>query len=496
MAITIDGTTLRTLEEQVRENKRLIAEHYNIDRVLADFGIKVMGRLVSVAQLPDASTYEGEYGDAYLVGSAEPYDMWVWTRADVNSGHPDDYWLNIGHIAIEGPTGPQGEPGIQGPRGESTKWRTGVGSPNIVSTDRVNDLYLSNSGTVWQVASNADGSLYWKQITSIKGPQGVQGAQGLQGETGPQGPQGERGATGDVGGFINIIGVVSTVDAMASPATLGNMTKAYLVGTGVPYDLYIQVGESSATAQWLNTGPLNVSTLVSVGGYYVNIWDADTKVDTITYGSGDRVYIKNSVNQDTFINLAASPTSSTIPMRTTGGQVRVGNAVLDDAAVPYAQFKAAIDALQAQIDAISPSKNLFRCDFVQGDSLSSDATEIEVYGEGGTYESTLPFKQICPNCVVGKTYTISSILVSAQADGGDTLSSGNLYISAGSGSNWINIDAEGTQTFTLTQAIADSKVMFDLSYYSGEWGPEYSKFIIKIMLNEGDTALPWEPAIK
>lgn len=192
--------------------------------------------------------------------------------------------------------------------------------------------------------------------------------------------------------------------------------------------------------------------------------------------------------------MAVSPTASTVAYRTTGGQLRVGTATMDDSAVPLAQFNAVIAGLQAQIDAITPSKNLFRCDFVEGTDISADAEEIEVYGEGGTYETTLAFKQICPNCVIGKTYTISSISVLAQADSGDTPNS--LFISAGSGNSWFNIIAGESQTFTLTQAIADSKVMFDFSPYAGQYGPEWSKYIVKIMLNEGSTALPWEPPVK
>ena len=131
---------------------------------------------------------------------------------------------------------------------------------------------------------------------------------------------------------------------MASPSSLGNMSKAYLVGTAIPYDLWIQVGESSATAQWLNTGPLNVSTLVTVNGQYVNLWDSDSKVDKITTGSGDRLYLRNSGNQDTSINLAGSPTAGTVALRSTGGQIRVGNATMTDAAVPLSQVNSLISS--------------------------------------------------------------------------------------------------------------------------------------------------------
>ena len=80
------------------ENKRLITEHYNIDRVLADFGIRVIGKK-DVWEEPTGTNYE--YGDAYVVGETEPYVIYIYTRAD--ELHPEPYWLNIGSIAVEGP---------------------------------------------------------------------------------------------------------------------------------------------------------------------------------------------------------------------------------------------------------------------------------------------------------------------------------------------------------------------------------------------------------
>lgn len=41
--LSINGKELRNLEEQVLKNKEDIAAHYNIDRVLANFGIRIVG---------------------------------------------------------------------------------------------------------------------------------------------------------------------------------------------------------------------------------------------------------------------------------------------------------------------------------------------------------------------------------------------------------------------------------------------------------------------
>ena len=67
-----DGTVLRNLEAQVLKNKEDIAAHYNRDRVLADFGIRVLGQRDSAADLPNPATFSGDYGDAYAIGETSP----------------------------------------------------------------------------------------------------------------------------------------------------------------------------------------------------------------------------------------------------------------------------------------------------------------------------------------------------------------------------------------------------------------------------------------
>ena len=101
--LNMNGKELRNLEEQVLKNKEDIAAHYNMDRVLANFGIRVIGQVASVEELPAPETFTGEYGDAYAVGAAEPYTFYIWTRADINAGHPTDYWFDVGRLAIVGP---------------------------------------------------------------------------------------------------------------------------------------------------------------------------------------------------------------------------------------------------------------------------------------------------------------------------------------------------------------------------------------------------------
>lgn len=103
-------------------------------------GFAVLGYFATQAALEAAITLPYA-GDAYGIGSAQPYDIYIWDG--INS-----VWVNNGPLqgakGDTGPQGPQGEAGPQGPQGE----------------------------------------------TGPQGPQGETGPQGSQGETGPAGPAG------------------------------------------------------------------------------------------------------------------------------------------------------------------------------------------------------------------------------------------------------------------------------------------------------------------
>ena len=124
-------------------------------------GFAVLGYFATQAALEAAITLPYA-GDAYGIGSAQPYDIYIWDG--INS-----VWVNNGPLqgakGDTGPQGPQGDTGPQGPQGEA----------------------------------GPQGS---QGETGPQGPQGSQGEtgpQGPQGETGPQGPQGETGPAGPAG---------------------------------------------------------------------------------------------------------------------------------------------------------------------------------------------------------------------------------------------------------------------------------------------------------
>ena len=272
----------RNLEEQVRKNQEDIKYILEEEGVLNQFGIKVVGQVTSEGELPDAATYQGEYGDAFAVGTTTPYTLYIYTRAF--SGEASPFWFNIGQFpapsTVPGPQGPQGEagkPGLIYKGAPSIPYGTGAtvvvdingfsytpeigddfiiksvqtiaGNPTYLLTAKVTSV---NVGTGSVTALITSGS---PNLKGDKGAQGATGAQGPQGETGAQGPQGPAGAKGDPGPGFEILGIVAAENQLPDPATVPD-NQAYLVGTAAPYDLYVQaIPESGGnTKEWINAG--------------------------------------------------------------------------------------------------------------------------------------------------------------------------------------------------------------------------------------------------
>lgn len=277
--ITIDNKQYRNIQEQVLKNASDIDTILKAEKVLADFGIKVIGHVENIGGLPEE--YIGDYGDAYTVGESVPYEYHVWTR-------PGE-WFLIGTFPQPGPQGPQGIQGPQGPQGpQGTALLSGIGAPSSEGIE--NQLYLNtNTYGLYKYANGA-----WTLIGNIKGAAGQQGQPGPQGATGPQGAQGPQGPRGDVGGFINIQGVVTSTFELPNPSTITDRTWAYLVGDDRLLYVQVPVTPGSSTYQWLNFGELNVGTYVTVNGEFVNVYEMDNKLDkVITISPYMRVYCVN-----------------------------------------------------------------------------------------------------------------------------------------------------------------------------------------------------------
>ena len=95
-----NGITYRNLENQVE----YLTDYLNTEAQLVELGIKVVGTAANREDIPDG---EYEYGDAYMIGTTEPYTMWIWTRADRT--HSQDYWFEVGPFPMPGPKGPKGD---------------------------------------------------------------------------------------------------------------------------------------------------------------------------------------------------------------------------------------------------------------------------------------------------------------------------------------------------------------------------------------------------
>lgn len=264
MSYQINDITYRNLQEQVLKNKEDIARHYEITRVLEDFGIRVVGRVDTTIELQAIPTDNLEYGDAYAVGSLPPYDFYIWTRA--NDDNPEsDYWFDMGKIAIEGPEGPAGAYVTQITINPNTFYPTFIFSNG-------------NSITVPQSIRGPRGA------TGARGEQGPQGIQGIQGRKGDPGEQGLPGPQGPAGSF-NLKGTLSS-DSLLPPANTMNYNDAYLVLAGeARYNLWVITASNSedkSTYAWQDTGILGAGTVITVNNSAVSEWNADTKVDKVT----------------------------------------------------------------------------------------------------------------------------------------------------------------------------------------------------------------------
>lgn len=236
----------------MRQNQSDIQYLLHESGVLNEFGIRVIGIVETSADLPDPATYEGEFGDAYAVGTGTPYVFYIYTRQV--SGQTGPFWFNIGEFpapsTVPGPQGPQGVQGEIGPRG--SLWFTGVGAPSAGAQYNTGDVYLDTSvGAVYQL----NGAGNWENKGSIRGPQGIQGNTGGIGPQGPQGPTGPTGPQGEPGAPFNIVGELTSATQLPTP-TAEIRNQAYLIGADENYELYVISGSEEEGFVWVNVGKI------------------------------------------------------------------------------------------------------------------------------------------------------------------------------------------------------------------------------------------------
>ena len=222
-------------------------------------GFKVLDYYSTQAALEAAVTGPNP-GDAYGVGTAEPYDIYIYS--------PTKGWVNNGPLqGAKGDTGPQGPKGDQGEAGPA----------------------------------------------GPKGDKGDTGATGATGETGPEGPQGPAGPGVPVGGTAGQ--VLTKVDG-----TDYNTEWKDLSGGGISlYPASVETGPASTTVEAYGTVNVSASVPKSIAGSKAVLTGFD--VTRLINNGLVLTSIKINDNNDTiglsatFANLTESSISVTSRMR-------------------------------------------------------------------------------------------------------------------------------------------------------------------------------------
>lgn len=281
--ITINNKEYRNIVEQVQHNKELIEQHYARDRVLAEVGIKVMGQKDDESALVDFIPPGGPeaWGEAYLVGATEPYDIHIWTR-------PGE-WFNIGPLNM---IGEQGVPGDSIENAEVTsdnRLKITMDDGREIITNTFNTIKgdpgnvgPANALTAATVNPDYTVTFTFQDGSSATTNKSLRGQPGADSQV--PGPQGDKG---DPGRSIYIKGIVSTIGELDGINPLDDLYGAYLVGTVSPYLVYIPVAEP---ASFVYAGQFMGGTVITVGGQTQDTFDADTKLDKITTTGAYRLY--------------------------------------------------------------------------------------------------------------------------------------------------------------------------------------------------------------
>ncbi len=244
----------RNLEEQVEKNAQDIQDFKDGNQTIAEFGITVVGILATAAELPA----QGEnFGDAYLIGTATPYDMRVWTRDVANNTAK---WVDLGAFPLQGPKGDKGNIG--------SVIRADAGAP-LNNPTSLYDFYLDTISGYWYTPYLNETGYGWLKSFTLKGErgkqgeqgkQGVQGLTGPQGKTGPIGPQGPKGNTGDVGPAFNVQGTLASSSNLPTPtAAMQDKGYAYIIpDTEGTKHIWVIQGPEGGPFSWVDVGAAGV----------------------------------------------------------------------------------------------------------------------------------------------------------------------------------------------------------------------------------------------
>ena len=267
------GVTVYNLENQVLKNKVDIQNLQTSEKVLATFGIKVIGTAANSTLIPTVEFYKAsnpdwEYGDAYAVGTASPYEFYILTRKDEN--HTDDYWFNLGVIK-----GPKGDPGNDGANGAD-------GKDGVSPTVAVGTVTTGNPGTPVSVTN---GGTSTNVVLNFRIPKGATGDKGAKGDK------------GDTGFAVNIASELNNINelptASASYVNVGYVIKdadgdsnLYVcmtnASTGAWY--WNNVGKIAFSADYVSQNEYNQDKLTDIP---VTLYDGGTQNTTINLKNGN-----------------------------------------------------------------------------------------------------------------------------------------------------------------------------------------------------------------
>ena len=333
----IDTNKFMTLENTVDLLVDAVNQHYDVDRVLADFGIKILGRVNYTSEIPGYVTgqYYGKFGDGYLVShngdGIAPFDVYIWTRLSATAVEPNGYWLDIGFLSTIGPQGPQGIQGPEGPAGQSSRWYVSSSVP--LGNYKQGDMLLLTNGDVYSYGTSGWGN----PVANIKGTAGPTGASGftpyiengywfVNGVNTNVRAEGKAGANGTPGTAIIIVGKRDSVDDLP-PAATQPRNHGYLISVNNVVRLYFIAGVEGEES-WEYIDYSGNGTIVTTDRTAVDTWETDTKVDKIT--DPNKIYATDYNGNLTSYGYSYGAVANTIPLRSGNGNISVAETPMSD----------------------------------------------------------------------------------------------------------------------------------------------------------------------
>lgn len=223
---------LLTPQCQIEKNRQDIEAIINDAVAFNYIGMKVVGQVNTADELPKKADYEVwpyDYGDAFAVGTKDPYNYYLWTRAF--GAYLSDHWFNIG--VFPGPStvpGPKGDTGATGP------------APNLTI------------GTVTSTLSQPQVTIEGTSPNYTLNFKLQKGDKGDPGDNGRNGADGKNGKDGTNAVIYTVKGAVDTVSQLPVATSVSTDT-AYVVKDGsLLYGIMVQNG----TNIWYNYGSTSV----------------------------------------------------------------------------------------------------------------------------------------------------------------------------------------------------------------------------------------------